>query len=752
MTSELTLQALLPLPQNLNPSDVALGSSAAMYINDRVHVEGQLVANGVTTQYNGLVSYLGTTPMRVGADARIGTLLSRGAPTLADRSRITGSLYSSQAAQKGIGVTVTGFDQESTTFTTDGSWLAEVTWPTVINPAVNLDPASPTPPPFNLAPGAYDSVSVKAGRTLVLSAGKYYFGPWTQEPSSGLVINSSAGPVYVYMQGAFTFRGNLTGSNAPNMNRPSLTILSFASGLHSIERPFTGVVLAPMGSINLDAGSNARFNGAFIGRAVTVHEQSIVTHMRDPYSFRGFAPSDRVSVTGGIIQQGSTLTDDYEQAEAAAAVSRNGSNYNVTVTYNDRSQDPASPRLEYPAGRSGDQRIVHKGASLMGWSYSTDGGYTFNYGGRVSPPAGFSAIWGDPALAKFNVDDPNVYLAMMSATTPSFEASPGYDAATQSVINHTPTLDGHCVARSTDRGITFPTVACTQAGTFHDGSSLAVATDLFGKQQVYLTSHDTSGGSASVWRMDAQTMVFTKLPNPFSTSITLHPRLRHINGSIYVVAQVGTSVVANRLEASNNSTTWQGAVTVVPSGEVNNPNLPLADGRFLRQANAFSFDVGFNGAGKAKFRVIYTSPSDAFPGSGFYGLRTYECEPDLTGCVAAPWTIDSFSQNMTPSLRYAAGRWVATWWRLESSSSAVSTMAGLLDETGSNFVLRVQEFPTNPCASHSSGNVWYWGDYNELDGYGDGRFFAPHTVNGPGCRFSGEWTGDMHVGGSIFGF
>ena len=46
----------------------------------------------------------------------------------------------------------------------------------------------------------------------------------------------------------------------------------------------------------------------------------------------------------------------------------------------------------------------------------------------------------------------------------------------------------------------------------------------------------------------------------------------------------------------------------------------------------------------------------------------------------------------------------------------------------------------------------YWGDYDDIDSYGDLRIFAPYTVNGPGCRYQGTFIADHHVGGSIVSF
>jgi hypothetical protein len=44
------------------------------------------------------------------------------------------------------------------------------------------------------------------------------------------------------------------------------------------------------------------------------------------------------------------------------------------------------------------------------------------------------------------------------------------------------------------------------------------------------------------------------------------------------------------------------------------------------------------------------------------------------------------------------------------------------------------------------------GEYDLIDGFGDGRFFAPYSTTGPACRWQGTWTSDSHIGGSVFAF
>jgi hypothetical protein len=80
------------------------------------------------------------------------------------------------------------------------------------------------------------------------------------------------------------------------------------------------------------------------------------------------------AVTGGP-EQG--VTPEYEQAETAITVAHREPLVDViTITFNDRTQDPSDPKTVYP---SPEQRIVYRGESLMGWSTSTDDGASFTY-------------------------------------------------------------------------------------------------------------------------------------------------------------------------------------------------------------------------------------------------------------------------------------------------------------------------------------------------------------------------------------
>ena len=101
------------------------------------------------------------------------------------------------------------------------------------------------------------------------------------------------------------------------------------------------------------------------------------------------------AILTGCAQPGTSITgnqkDSRTQSETAAATSYAGRNAMV-LTYNDETGTEST--IQYTP----TTRKVLPGASLMGWSYSLDFGKTWKYGGKVSPPKGWAALWGDPAM------------------------------------------------------------------------------------------------------------------------------------------------------------------------------------------------------------------------------------------------------------------------------------------------------------------------------------------------------------------
>jgi hypothetical protein len=758
----------LPLLVGENPTDVALAAGSTVSVNDRATTSEAGTGDSAMVSNLGVGIATGAVGTNLGVGAIVGTLLSQPLVFLRAGSQVRGSLTQAlaQPVQKQTNTTVTGVEKTGVSgLGADATWNLAVTWPATVNPAPNLEPGQ-SPATVALAPGAYPALDVKTGRTLRLSAGQYFLDGLTIEPGAGLQIDGGAGPVFAFiLAGGFTMKGTMpAGVATPGMPvaLPSLTIMT--TGNADIEGPFTGVLIAPGGSIDAKGvtPNQGAIRGAFFGKAITLYESQTLAHYRDPFSFRGFGPADgtpfigdRASVTGGAVRlTGKDVTIEAHQSEAVTAVSRNGAAFVVTVGYNDQTTapPPGPQTIVYtdaiPDPRAGNGRLLFKGTSLMGWSFSTDGGHTFNYGGRIAPPSGWSIIWSDPSIAKLNIDDPNVYYTQLGGTTAAFESvwDPSKQAIVSSGQNVGTALDGYCIARSTDRGVTFPTVKC-QKTAFQDGSALAVAMDASNHRQVYVT-----GAQTDVWRMDGDTMTFATtssganpISNPFpNLKEAQFPRMRVFGGVLYIVRQDLNLIRANRLNTVLNATTWLGETQLASDAG--------SSALGVETSPSISFDLGPGLDGTNKFRLMYTAAKS--PVGSTSGVKVIECALTLdpASCQTVGWSTvgETGSAEAGPSLRFGGGQWVATWRKVASLSKVFQTIVGHLVLVNGVATLDERSLYPGivPCAY--DGNRW--GEYNQLDAFGDGRFFAPYTINGPGCRWQGIWSSDAHVGGSVFQF
>lgn len=486
-----------------------------------------------------------------------------------------------------------------------------------------------------------------------------------------------------------------------------------------------------------------------------------------------------------------SVTADYEQAEAVVAVKDMGSgNQNIIIAYNDLTQDPNNPKIEYPLGPSGNQRIIHPGASLMGWSVSVDNGLSYIYGGRLSPPPDWSLLWSDPAItagptiitdaAELKL----VYWAQLAASVVKFPYNETIVTPTSPDV-----LDGFCVAMSTNGGLTFPSMRCFKQGIcggstssceknddcpqcngdFYDGTALAHLNDT-----IYFSAFNFVKKTIEVWRANAGTLNFSRMSNPpfGSSTMIVHPRLRVFNGRLYVLGQRKDGFpMMTFLE--DGSDEWHPPIIVGNQAAVL-PVVLLSD-RKVRGGPQYSFDVAFGNDGVPETRVLYTRVAE----SGKFFLEATQCNADLLPSAADPavakcrvlWnTSNSAGDQFNPLLKVAGGGFVgdtiAVWqgvWlsrRDDPSGNVLSLNRGKLQILANGAPLLVSLDliePQVPCSTTGG----YWGDYNDLGvlvhntSPGGPQFVTPFTDNRSSvdptpCAFRGLPTADMHVSAVVF--
>jgi hypothetical protein len=155
------------------------------------------------------------------------------------------------------------------------------------------------------------------------------------------------------------------------------------------------------------------------------------------------ACSNSTKVTGN-----DNHTSSGTQSETSATTSFINGKTRVVVSYNDETnEDQFITYAQF-------DRTVTTGASLMGWSYSDDGGNSWNYGGKVSPPKGWAVLWGDPALTTSGASYQTVFLSSLAVPSSKMPAG-GIHGYLYYGDGRSSYIGGACIAKSTDGGATF---------------------------------------------------------------------------------------------------------------------------------------------------------------------------------------------------------------------------------------------------------------------------------------------------------
>jgi hypothetical protein len=453
-----------------------------------------------------------------------------------------------------------------------------------------------------------------------------------------------------------------------------------------------------------------------------------------------------VPVTG---QPGQGTNQKFDQSETAVNVSNFAAKSVITVTSNDGTDTDAS--ILYTSST----RKVLKGATMLGWSNSQDHGATWTFGGKLAPPAGWSVLWGDPAITRSHLDQRFVFISNLAVPDSKFPAG-GIDGPLNSY------LGGACIARSTDGGVSFKNHQCFGLEShFYDGGNMAAGTD----GAIYAAYVDVNDDQIDVWRSPSADGTFTRMARPFpGFTIYSHARLRVdlSSGDLYVAAQQWNGqVVATRF----HSGAWQAPVAASALSAALYPSLQLSD-RELRTGPQFSFDIGAESVnsddvpGHDPVRFVYTTFDSK---ENRYYIRGSFCQRDLSGCKDAPeWGTTPGNLSLTgdqvnPVLRAFPGFiglppiWKLTYLsrQRDPKGNTVSLEQGNLIAlpNGARILL-----PFKLVGSHlvCPDNRGYWGDYDDMQVSGfDGAaavFLRTFSDSSQGCPQRWEYTSHhVHV-------
>lgn len=350
-------------------------------------------------------------------------------------------------------------------------------------------------------------------------------------------------------------------------------------------------------------------------------------------------PFGPVDVTDGVAHVGAGAnmdTHNWDQSEVALTTSHTLLPIAV-AGFNDYSITTIGPpefdftSLPY---------LVRRGASEMGWSTTGTIGSTWDYRGKVRPVSGPSSIGGwsyigsDPSIATDANSLNTVYYAHLGVSDAVWNHfSGGADTVDYDVFfGGGEPIDGLCIAKSTDGGITFAAPSCfaptpdvTSIGNqYFDRTAITVD----GAGRVYVATKDVSGMGFLPVRIR---VIATAVPGdltsftditPFERVGGFEPRLRtSANGDVWLGAiDEGNGVLLTKHAFTDplTASAWAAPInaSVVcgsgPGGVLTSfENQAPIGGGFLRNEHTYDFDLGTDETGVPMFGLAFqlTRPS-----------------------------------------------------------------------------------------------------------------------------------------------
>ena len=488
-----------------------------------------------------------------------------------------------------------------------------------------------------------------------------------------------------------------------------------------------------------------------------------------------------------------------EQSETAVVVARaagtpQGSS--IVVAFNDFTIDPSFPGgPEHTFVNDGEGMIARRGLSLMGFSVSLDGGRSYAYRGKVRPPEGWSAIWGDPSIAVDPGDPSIVYMVNLAISDASWDkGSSGADT----LADPQTFSDGICVARSADGGLDFPEVACLARpiealGECDPGPSVCVdhtAVGVDGMGRLYVATevfhqNGNSGALIHVWRSpsrDDWRALDSMVPEP-PTAMHLEPTIvTSPTGDVWIAGatrETPHDIAVNRQRSGEEG--WASTGYLLADAGVTeytgslHERIETAPGTRFRIGRTFAVAVGSRSAEPDVHLSFNARRAD-----GSFYLAAVHCAPGLAGdhaCKREPaWETRAFAgQQFMPSMSIGPGDPARvdvaflTDDRAPEHASTIQIASRSLAWSASEGASVLREARLTPAswpvcarASPGSGYDGYWGDYigtaQGLDASG-----APFSVTAfsdsrppagasqaPSCAGRARFARPLHVAASVW--
>jgi len=227
------------------------------------------------------VGNIGPSSTRLAAGAEMGSLFSVGPVSLLDGSHVHGRLRTGGNVQAEGHFTVDDgvFERQSVA---TRHFVRRANF-TPSRDEVHVGEGAKLQAPVK--PGYYASLRLGPHAEATLVAGNYYFESVVLEPGSKLTIDDSKGSLFVYAENEFDDSGAVARLGG---GYPRWLVSYLGTGTAFLRTPFPGSVIAPNGTIQLDADtvSHGRHEGSFFGKSVHVGPSAEVVLHDFPWIIR----------------------------------------------------------------------------------------------------------------------------------------------------------------------------------------------------------------------------------------------------------------------------------------------------------------------------------------------------------------------------------------------------------------------------------------------------------------------------------
>lgn len=222
-----------------------------------------------------------STTLNINANAIVGDVLANGNVFLGNFAQVQGSLVAGGTLTQQSGSTIAGTTQTSTAPSPE---LPEVnlavTWIATGLPTQYVYSSQTA----TLSPGRFGNVVAYGNSDVYVSAGDYYFDQLDLESNARFHVDSTAGPVRIFVKNQLTLRGNWTSSEPDGSE--VLVVYTGTSDLH-VTTPTAATLVALNAKVIVAQAVNSQgLAGAVMGRYVEIQGNALVVHA----PFRGTWP------------------------------------------------------------------------------------------------------------------------------------------------------------------------------------------------------------------------------------------------------------------------------------------------------------------------------------------------------------------------------------------------------------------------------------------------------------------------------